>query len=512
MLPRFKIIIPLQSIFAIMGIVQRDSLRISLIAYFGAAIGYLNKVFLFPNFLETEEVGLANLLITIAVIYSQLSTLGSHNIVSRFFPFFKDREQQHHGFLFGVSALALAGFILFTTVFFLIQQPFRYYYLESSPLLVEYAFYIIPLALATLFFNLYDTYLRSLYKNIIPSVIHEIGLRILITLAIFTYALGWLSFPWFVALYVAVNCLPAVIVILYTWYIRQLFLKPKISPLWRRTGKLILVYGLFSFLNNLSFIILSSVDSLMVASFIDLGAAGVYTTMVFITTVFLIPYRSMIKVTTPLVAQQWKDRELGKMESLYQRASEGSLVVGAGLFLILWINIDSVFYFMPQEYALGRWVFLVLAIGRLFDMTSGLNGVILLTSRKYRYDLLFTAGLVTFAVISNYFLIPLWGMNGAAVASMISILLFNLLRVIFVKMHFRIQPFSLKMLWVPFLAFVIIILSGSIPLIANVYLDVIVRSVFAGLAFMIPVYLLKISDDINHFIEKYLELLRNFKR
>jgi O-antigen/teichoic acid export membrane protein len=489
-----------------MGIVQRDSFRITIIAYIGAAIGYLNKIFLFTNFLETDQVGLANLIITLTLIYAQFAALGSYNITYKFFPFFNDRKNHHHGFLFGVSVLALAGFIISTLLFLALQKPFKLFYQESSPLLVEYFYYLIPLAFTTLFYHLFDSYLRSLYRNIVPSLIYEVALRIFVTLAISIYALGWISFPTFVLIYVIANCLPAVFIIIYTWYINHLLLNPWFSPLWRRVAKIILVYGIFSLFNNLSVLLLSSIDSLMVAQIIDLSAAGIYTTMIFITSVLLIPYRSIVKVSSPVVAEHWKARSMDKMEKLYHSASDSNLVIGGGLFLLLWVNIDSIFLFMPDEYAAGKMVFLLLSIGRLFDMTAGLNGVILLTSKKYRYDLFFTIGLVVFAIISNYFFIPIFGMNGAAFASMITIILYNILRIIFIQVHFRIQPFLWKQLWVPFIVIVASLISAAFGEIINVYFDVLIRSTVIGLLFIIPVYYLRISVEINNMTDGYLKL------
>ena len=56
------------------------------------------------------------------------------------------------------------------------------------------------------------------------------------------------------------------------------------------------------------------------------------------------------------------------------------------------------------------------------DMYSGLNGTILVTSKKYRYDFTFSLMLVALTVASNALLIPRWGMTGAALATMITVL------------------------------------------------------------------------------------------
>ena len=496
-----------------MGIVQRDSFRITLIAYAGAVIGYLNKLFLFTNFLTTEQVGLANLMITISLIYAQVAALGSRNIILRFFPFFNDPKNHHHGFLFGILTLSLAGFTLATLLFLVFQRPFVMLYGDSSPLLVDYALYLIPLGLATLFFNLFESYLRCLYKNIIPSVTHEVVLRLLVTITISLYAFGLLSFPGFVMVYVIAYCMPAVILIGYTTVKGWLRLQPARPLLFRRLGKIMLVYGLYSLLNNLSTFLLISVDSLMVAGMIDLGVAGVYTTMIFMTSVMLIPYRSMVKVSAPFVAAYWKTRAMGHMEEVYRKATAGNLVVGGLLFLLLWVNLDVIFHFMPDEYQAGRYVFLLLGIGKLFDMSAGLNATILTTSKKYRYDLYFTLAMVGFAIAANLIFIPLWGAEGAAFASMLTLVLFNLIRLIFIYIHFGIQPFETRQLWVPGLMLVIMAASTQIGPGPSVFADLFLRSLVTALAFLWPVWTLGISKELNAWARNFaMQVAAYFRR
>lgn len=490
-----------------MGIVQRDSFRITIISYIGAVIGYLNKVFLFTNFLTTEQVGLANIMITISVIYAQVAAMGSYNITLRFFPFFNDHSKKHHGFLFAMMVLISAGFIIATLLFAILQKPFELLYSNSSPLLVEYIWFVVPMALASLFYQFFESYLRSLHKNTAPSVIHELLLRIFITITILLFALNLISFPGFVALYVAVNCLPAIVIVIYTLIIKQLLIHPTITSSVRRLGKIMVVYGLFSLFNNLSAMLLSSIDSLMVAGMIDLGTAGVYTTMVFITSVLLIPYRSMLKVSGPIVAKYWKSRDLRSMQNIYQKATATNMVIGGSMFLLIWVNLDSIFMLMPGDYEAGRFVFLFLGMGKLFDMAAGLNGTILLTSKKFRYDLYFTIVLVVVAVITNLILIPILGMNGAALASMFSMIAFNLIRIIFIRVHFRLQPFEWRQVPVPIILFAIMMISGAIGQIANLFVDVLLRSSAAALLFIIPVYFLNISGDINALLAKYKKML-----
>ena len=171
--------------------------------------------------------------------------------------------------------------------------------------------------------------------------------------------------------------------------------------------------------------------------------------------------------------------------------------------------ISSSSTFMPRQFAAGKYVFLFLSIGRLFDMSTSLNGAITITSKKYKYDLYFTCFLIGLTVYLNYLFIRVYGMgmNGAAIATMISVICSNILRLISVRYFFGMQPFEFRNLWVVGLGGLIFFLNGFLPLIGNVYTDMLVRSVLITAAFMGPVVLFRLSPEMNGFAVKYLKAI-----
>jgi len=491
-----------------MGIVQRDGLKLTIISYTGVLIGYLNKVFLFTRFLTTEQVGLANLLVFLATLFAHFSAMGSFNIVYRFFPFFKDEKKQHHGFLFGVILIAAAGFALATVLFLSFHDFFNMLFLKNSPLLVEYSLYLIPLALGSLVYTLFESYLRSLKKNLVSNFSYEIIMRIITSAVILIFAVGFIDFQKFVLFYVIANCIPAIIVVAYTFYKKQLFIKPKISLKWKRLFGIMMSYGLFSTFNNMSFLLLSSIDAFMVAGMLTLGAAGIYTTIMYLTNLLLVPYKSITNVSIPLVAEYWKNKNIVGIESLYKKVSSTGIAVSGAIFLLIWINIDSFFYFTTPEYSAGKYVFLILGIGRLIDIVTGLNGIILLTSKRYKMDLVFTLSLVFVTIFTNWIFIPLYGINGAALATMISISIYNIAKLLYVKYKFGIHPFQIKQLTVPILILLITFIFSFVGRLENVFADLLVKSIVAGLLYAVPLFFIKLSTEINLEIIKHLNLIK----
>ena len=130
-----------------MGIVQRNSITITILSYLGILIGYVNKILLLTNFLTEEQVGLVNILTGLAVLYAQFSALGINFSVVKFFPFFRTPDRRDNGFFFWSALGVGAGFVVFTVLFLAFREPVMAYYSKESPLLSEHYLMLIPLGL-----------------------------------------------------------------------------------------------------------------------------------------------------------------------------------------------------------------------------------------------------------------------------------------------------------------------------------------------------------------------------
>ena len=490
-----------------MGIVKRDSIAITVLSYVGVVVGYVNKILLFPNFLSEEQVGLTSILVSLAVMYAQFSALGINSTVVKFFPFFRTADKRHNGLFFWSALGVSVGFVLFTALFLIFREPVMHYFAKESPLLSEYYLLLIPLGLATLFYNFYSAWLQALSRTIISSAVNEVLLRLLITAEISLYALGVLNFEQFIVGYIAIYFVPMLILLLYTLYLRESHLHPVITS---RTKKLVTIagiYGLWQYLGGASVFLTNVIDQTMLAGMEGLMQGGIYAIMMYMVSAMLIPYRSMVKVATPVVTNLWKERDMAGMQRIHRDVSLMNLIVGCFFFLAIWINLDNIFSLMPGSYSDGRYVFLFLGLARVMDMYSGLNGTILVTSKKYRYDFTFSLMLVALTVASNALLIPRWGMTGAALATMITVLAYNAIRIASVWKFYRIQPFALSDLLVVALAAGCIGASALVPPMGHFIADGLIRSALVAALYGGAVYSLKLSPEINRTIDRTLSRL-----
>ena len=369
-----------------MGIIQKDALRTTIVSYIGMLLGYVNKVLLFVILLSQEEVGLINLILSLSLLFAQFSNLGSINSTWKFFPYLFNPKRKHYGFLSLNLIIALVGVILFSLVFILFKDSISAYFESRSSRFVQYYYWVIPVGSFMVIFKLLENYLRGLYKNVFAVVANDFILRIVTTIILLFYALAWFDFHILVVLICLSQAIPVILLIGYMIYLNEWHVSLKSISIPKKFQKIILVYSMYSYMNTLAAILVISLDSIMIAGLIGLADLGVYSIVLYIIRALMIPYAAIMRVSSPIVAQYWKDRDMIKMNELYKRVSSVTLFIGLFLFLGTWVSIDEIFSLLPKGYSFGIPVFLMLMIGRIVDMYMGLNGTILVTSKKYRYE------------------------------------------------------------------------------------------------------------------------------
>ena len=460
-----------------MGIVQRQGLRNTIISYAGLGLGFVNTVLVLPKVLEPEQIGLTSVLMALATMFAQVSAFGFGNMGVRFFPYFRKPESGHHGFLPFLLGVPLLGFVLIAVLYLLGRPLVLHWYIEDAALLGRYYIWGLVLTLFVLLINLQDAYLKALYHTAFSSFTQEIVLRLLVTVGALLFAGGYLDFHGYVLWYVGALGGISLLLTAYTAFIGELHLQPTSAVLRVRPLREMLGFGAFALLGNVSGVVISSIDSLMVGAKVDLDGAGIYGTAFFISTALVLPFRALYKIAFPLLAEYWKNNDLPRMADFYQRTTRLNTLLGCYLALGIALNLDFIFGQMKPAYAAGSTAVLILLAGRLFDGITGLNGLIVVTSPRYRYDLIFNASLALATVLMNMLLIPRMGLTGAAVAAAVSLVIINIARTWFVWHSFGLQPFDKRVPVIMLLAAAAGLVAWLVPFVQSLLVTMLLRSV-----------------------------------
>ena len=246
----------------------------------------------------------------------------------------------------------------------------------------------------------------------------------------------------------------------------------------------------------------------MIASMVGLKATGVYTTIMFLVSAIQVPYKSLLRISSPLVAEYWKNNDLKSMQLLYKKVSSFGLFSGLFSFIFLWLNIDLIFSFLKPEFLTGIWIFFFIMIGKLVDMFFGLNGSIFTTSKKYTYDIYFTLFLILAVVVLNLIFIPRWGGIGAAISTTIAIVIYNLGRVFMIWKLYKIHPFTLKQFQIIGLGFITMLFGFILSrFIVNLWFLLFFQTLLILFVFITPIYYFRLQPELLTYINNGLEFV-----
>jgi len=490
-----------------MGIVIKQSIRSSLLAYIGFTIGAINFLFIFPKFLSVEQVGLLRVIPSAAFLMATFAQLGLAPSIIKFLPRYKTGSIQRKEFLGFSIITAMVGYLLLLVVTYIFKEELLSYYAQKSPLFVAYFQVSLIIALFLLFIQMAEAYSRSLLKSIAPVFIRDVVLRLMTTITVLLYGFGFIEFQNFINLFVLLYGVTLLSHIGYFIYLKAFKIRFRFNHLKKVEVKKVLKYGLFTLIGASGTQIVLQIDSLMVAGIKGLDATGIYTIAFFIGTIIEIPKRSITQITTPLMARAFQKGDMNEVANYYKQTSINQLVIGSLLLLGVWANLDSIYAIMPNSevYQSGFNVVLIIGLGKLVDMLFGVNGEIIVLSKYYKFNVATVAFLAIAIVIGNLLLIPTYGIEGAAASSLAAMVLFNLIKFVFVYVKFGIQPFSVNTLKFIVVIAIVVLLNLILPRNENILIDVLLRSFVITLVLIVPTYLLGISKEINGILNKLIK-------
>ena len=482
-----------------MGVVVRQSIKGSIVNYVGAFIGFLTTFYILTKYLTAEEIGLTRVLLESAVLVAALAQLGTTASIVRYFPYFKNKAEKHHGFLGFSVLIPFVGAVFFCTLYVLLRQPIVSYFSQNSARFVEYFYYVLPLAVFFIYIGVFETYSSVLHRIVVPRFIREVGIRVMLVVVYLLWAFRLVSFNQFILLFVLMYGVAAIMNLIYVLSLKDYSFKPDFSVVKKPLRKNFFYYTAFLFAAAIGGTITAKIDTFMVSSQLGLAQTGIFTIAYFMAAIIDIPYRSLNMISMPIVSTHLKNRDYGQVQQLYRKVSLNQLIVGGILFVLIWINIDTIFVILPNgsTYITGKYVVLFIALSRLVDSSFNFGLSILSLSRYYYYYLFFIFFLSGLAIATNLIFIPIYGISGAALATFISFTIYNLLVMLIVYAKMKVSPFSLSQLKLLLLVLGLLGMNMLPYKLDNQIIDGIVRSLITLSIGGFAVLKLKLSEDVN---------------
>ncbi|MBK8505396.1 MAG: polysaccharide biosynthesis C-terminal domain-containing protein [Saprospiraceae bacterium] len=496
-----------------MGIIARQGAKQSLVHLVGVLVGAISTLFIYP--LDTYTLGLARFLTDGAIFLAPFALFGLTIIPVRFFPRFRDQAKGHNGFFRLIVVLSIVMMALFALVFTLGQDLILRLINPRDPAFLKYFHWLLPLALFSAAAGLLYNYCSIFGRIAIPYILTNLFFKIALPTLILLFVFGLLGLDGFVMGLVLALGIPIAGLLFYIWKIGEFNWHPFNKDLFKSVRREMLVYGLFGMLGSMGSVMVFKIDSIMISSLKDFGNNGLFSIGANIANIISAPTVALSAITGPIISQAWHNNDLGQVNSIYRDSSIVLLILGFLALLLVFYCMPDLITLFPedQDFSSLYMVTLILAVAKVFDMAASVNDQIIVYSNYYKFSLVSMLCLGVINVVLNYYFIAILdlGILGAALATSISLLLFNLIKFIFIWSKMKLQPFSLDTLRLTVVAALVWLVLRFIPFNHFGIVDLILKGITIVILYVPAVYYLKISAQFNQLINHAFQYLVSFR-
>jgi O-antigen/teichoic acid export membrane protein len=284
------------------------------------------------------------------------------------------------------------------------------------------------------------------YKVYVKELIEPVS-RILIFS--FLYFLGWELFGALIAFVLSV-VIGTFMAFLYLKKVFPSFFSKKMSRIFETKELLHFSWPLFF----VGFFYLSILwmNTLLIGYFLFPDDVGVFGAAHSLAMLGLLVVNAFVSIFAPVISDLSNRKQYEKLKSLFKGITKWILTLSLPIFiLMIYYAEDIIRLTYGEKFIQGASVLVILSIALLINSFIGSSGLLTAMSGKPKIELV-NLGIVLFInAILSVMLIPRYGIQGAAYATLGAFILLNLLRIIEVGMLFHMHPFR-RDLFKPFLA------------------------------------------------------------
>ncbi|WP_421809311.1 polysaccharide biosynthesis C-terminal domain-containing protein [Flagellimonas sp.] len=482
-----------------MGIVLKQSIQNVVVTYLGFLFGAVNTLFLYTKILPDAYYGLVTFILASGAILMPLMAFGVHNTLVKYYSYCKDSEKD--SFLTLMLLIPLLGIVPVALVGFFWHEPLGDLVSQVNPMVKDYLWYVFVVGLAMAYFEVFyawcKVHLKSVFGNFMKEVFGRIGVSILLILLHFEVIPLDFFFKGLVGLYL----LRTVIIKMYAYTLRF----PRLNFKFPAHTKEVLSYSFLIILGGSAALILLEIDKVMLNQFISIENVAYYGVAVYIATVIIVPSRAMHQITYPLTAELLNTNDQVGLKKLYQKTSLTLFIASGILFVLIILNLNDLYLLLPESYRNGFIIVFLIGLAKVFDSLLGNNNSILYNSKYYKTVLIFGVCLAVLTIVLNFLFIPKWGMTGAALASFISIFIFNVVKLGFVKRKFGFLPFTGATFKVFATLLLLAVLFNMLQFSFHPIINILLKSILIVVMYVGILYRFEISEDVSGVLSKWLK-------
>lgn len=468
-------------------------------------IAYLYRFYI-ARYFGPSDYGLFSIGLAVTGFVGVIALVGLNSGVNRYIAFYKARgdEERVKGVL--TSSLKIVfPFSILLTIFLFILSPYLAVKIFHNPELIN-VFRILSVSIpfssvTTIFLFAFPAFQKVEYQVYLSIFLNIAKVVTVIIFGLLGFKAGGIAWSWAIATILA-------------FLISTYFLEKKVYPIFRNPVKAVplkkklLSFSLPLVLGSVASVVLGWTDTVALGYFKTSSDVGIYNVVIpTVQLLILIPAAFGTLFGPVFTGLYSKDKSI-EMKKVYKTVTKWIFYINFPLFLLMVSFPKQILnIFFGYQYMAGYSALIILSFAHLV-LSISLPGVsVLATLKKTKYITFNTIVVSLFNVLLNIYLIPIYGILGAAIATGISLLIGSLLTVLGAWYFFPAMPFSRSFLKPIFPG---ILSIGPIYFLAH-YLTIPTYAIFLLFGLFLGLYGLLLLL-VKGFDESDKEILRAFEK
>lgn len=255
-------------------------------------------------------------------------------------------------------------------------------------------------------------------------------------------------------------------------------------------NKQLILFSIPLLLNSAVGLITTNIDKYMIGTFLNSQQVGIYNAALQFGVISSFVLIAVNSIFAPIISNLYHSDKMTELKNLYRQTTKIITMFNfmvLGLFVIL---SDEIMRVPGDEFAAGAVALVIICVGQIANALSGSVGQINIMTGHSKYELISSIITMVINVILNIILIPIYGINGAALATAFALFTRSAVSFIFMYRKLKIHPFDSSYLYL----ILALVLSTAVGFFAAQIISVhfVVKIIISGsiyaAAFMFIVY------------------------
>ena len=194
-------------------------------------------------------------------------------------------------------------------------------------------------------------------------------------------------------------------------------------------------------LSAIAYFIMQSIDIIILSIYEGFDQIAYYSVSVKLAMLTTLALMSVNIVIAPRIAEIYENQKMQKLQMLIKHSTRIIFLISICVLSVLFFFSEEILGLFGQGYVIANNALLFLLAAQFFNAVSGPGAIYLnMTGRQKTLNKILVSALII-NISLNFYLIPILGINGAAIATLVSLIIWNTIATVLIYSRDKIKIF-----------------------------------------------------------------------